>query len=134
MALLKFCSWPGCRAQIPYDQKFCRLHAEAGVLRATKLKQEAEARRTRWSGTSASRGYGSKWRDVAKKFLAKHPLCAECERQGVIAQATCVDHIVPHKGDKKLFWDRKNWQPLCHECHSRKTAREDGGFGNPSKA
>jgi 5-methylcytosine-specific restriction protein A len=28
-----------------------------------------------------------------------------------------------------LFWDSSNWQPLCHECHSSKTAREDGGFG-----
>lgn len=22
------------------------------------------------------------------------------------------------------------WQPLCAPCHSRKTATEDGGFGN----
>ncbi|WP_414713895.1 HNH endonuclease [Scandinavium sp.] len=22
-----------------------------------------------------------------------------------------------------------NLQPLCHRCHSEKTAREDGGFG-----
>jgi 5-methylcytosine-specific restriction protein A len=29
-----------------------------------------------------------------------------------------------------LFWDQSNWQPLCHTCHSKKTAREDGGFGN----
>ncbi|WP_144469068.1 HNH endonuclease signature motif containing protein, partial [Bacillus pumilus] len=36
----------------------------------------------------------------------------------------------PHKGDKKLFWDSSNWQPLCASCHNRKTAKEDGGFGN----
>ncbi|MFR3634507.1 MAG: HNH endonuclease [Sutterella sp.] len=36
----------------------------------------------------------------------------------------------PHKGDMALFWDQSNWQPLCHTCHSKKTAREDGGFGN----
>ncbi|WP_407496877.1 HNH endonuclease [Pseudooceanicola sp. MF1-13] len=35
-----------------------------------------------------------------------------------------MDHITPHKGDRKLFWDRSNWQALCHACHSRKTARE----------
>ncbi|WP_186318376.1 HNH endonuclease, partial [Bacillus pumilus] len=23
-----------------------------------------------------------------------------------------------------------NWQPLCASCHNRKTAKEDGGFGN----
>jgi 5-methylcytosine-specific restriction enzyme A len=35
-----------------------------------------------------------------------------------------VDHITPHKGDRQMFWDRSNWQSLCHRCHSRKTARE----------
>jgi 5-methylcytosine-specific restriction protein A len=42
-----------------------------------------------------------------------------------------VDHIIPHKGDKDLFWDSNNWQPLCKTCHDEKTAREDGAFGNP---
>nr|WP_313208501.1 HNH endonuclease [Stenotrophomonas geniculata] len=26
--------------------------------------------------------------------------------------------------------DGSNWQTLCVPCHSTKTAREDGGFGN----
>lgn len=43
--------------------------------------------------------------------------------------ANVVDHIKPHRGDKVLFWDSANWQPLCKECHDRKTATEDGGFG-----
>lgn len=46
--------------------------------------------------------------------------------------ATIVDHKVPHKGDKALFWDSTNWQSLCKPCHDRKTAREDGGFGRAS--
>lgn len=45
--------------------------------------------------------------------------------------ATVVDHITPHKGDKALFWQRANWQPLCKRCHDIKTAIEDGGFGRP---
>nr|DAE96978.1 MAG TPA: HNH endonuclease [Caudoviricetes sp.] len=49
---------------------------------------------------------------------------------GEIVPATEVDHIIPHRGDQKLFWDMSNWQALCHNCHSAKTAREDGGFGN----
>lgn len=44
-------------------------------------------------------------------------------------EASIVDHIIPHKGDKQLFWDRDNWQPLCKKHHDRKTATEDGGFG-----
>lgn len=42
-----------------------------------------------------------------------------------------VDHIIPHKGDMELFWDRNNWQAMAKECHDKKTATEDGGFGKP---
>jgi 5-methylcytosine-specific restriction protein A len=45
--------------------------------------------------------------------------------------AAVTDHIIPHRGDKRLFWDANNWQALCLSCHGAKTAREDGGFGNP---
>ena len=45
------------------------------------------------------------------------------------APATDVDHIIPHRGDKKLFWDSGNWQSLCHECHSRKSYSERRSTG-----
>ena len=71
------------------------------------------------------RGYSSQWQKARKQFLAKNPLCAECERTGKLTQATVVDHIKPHRGDKMLFWDEKNWQPLCKKCHDRKTGSSD---------
>jgi 5-methylcytosine-specific restriction protein A len=82
-------------------------------------------------GSSASRGYGYKWQLARAAFLKMNPLCVDPSREhlGRVKAATDVDHIIPHRGDEKLFWDRKNWQGLCHECHSSKTAREDGGFG-----
>jgi tetratricopeptide (TPR) repeat protein len=46
------------------------------------------------------------------------------------AYAEVVDHIVPHRADRKLFWDQSNWQALCRMHHSKKTATRDGGFGN----
>jgi 5-methylcytosine-specific restriction protein A len=66
-------------------------------------------------------------------FLQAHPLCEECRRKGKIRAAEVVDHIVPHKGNMRLFWDRSNWQALCKGCHDAKTAREDGGFGNAAE-
>jgi 5-methylcytosine-specific restriction protein A len=39
--------------------------------------------------------------------------------------ATDVDHIVPHHNDPVLFWDRTNFQPLCHRHHAEKTRREN---------
>ena len=63
-------------------------------------------------------------------FLDRHPLGAECQRQGRLTTANTVDHITPHRGETTRFWDQTGWQPLCAPCHSRKTAAEDGGFGN----
>ena len=49
----------------------------------------------------------------------------KCYEEGHITMATVVDHIKPHRGDKKLFWDRGNWQPLCEHHHNVKTMTED---------
>ncbi|WP_435645121.1 HNH endonuclease [Butyricicoccus porcorum] len=46
-------------------------------------------------------------------------------KQGRYTRATVVDHIVPHRGDPKLFWDQTNWQSLCKQCHDRKTMTEE---------
>lgn len=67
------------------------------------------------------RGYNNGWKNASKRFLAKHPFCVECERINKLTPATVVDHIRPHRGDKILFWDESNWQPLCKKCHDRKT-------------
>jgi 5-methylcytosine-specific restriction protein A len=98
----------------------------APVHAKTATHQPAEQVR----GTSAQRGYDYRWQQARAGYLAKHPLCCHCSSLGRVTVATDLDHITPHKGDMVLFWDRANWQGLCHPCHSRKTATEDGGWGN----
>jgi len=61
--------------------------------------------------------YTYRWQQERKRFLAMRPLCRRCEHKGKVEIATVVDHIIPHGGDPKLFWDRSNWQPLCKRCH-----------------
>lgn len=78
------------------------------------------------------RGYTYRWQQARLAYLRDHPLCVQCEASGIIRSATVVDHIQAHKNDRTLFWDRNNWQALCASCHSRKTAQQDGGYGNPS--
>lgn len=67
---------------------------------------------------SAARGYGWRWQAYRRSYLRRNPICntPECG-----APATVIDHIVDHKGDKALFWNKKNHQPKCKACHDRKT-------------
>ena len=113
----KPCAYPGCPALT--TERHCPAHAKAEQQRYDLAR-----------GTAQERGYTARWQRARRTFLAQHPLCAECERQGRLTGATVVDHVIPHKGDMVLFWDSENWQSLCKTCHDVKTAKEDGGFGN----
>jgi len=78
-------------------------------------------------GSAHQRGYSVAWQRARVAYLSKHPLCRAHEAKGDTVVATVVDHIIPHKGDKEIFWDSGNWQPLCKSCHDHKTATQDGG-------
>lgn len=119
------CKHPGCNILIS-SGAYCPEHTQKRETRRIEGN-----RKTRISTTK--RGYDYKWQQESKAYLASHPWCAECERQGRRTPATEVDHRIPHKGNRKLFWNQANWQSLCHKCHSIKTVREDGGFGNRHK-
>lgn len=82
---------------------------------------ESDARR----GTAASRGYGGRWQRLRLMFLRANPLCAHCLEAGRVSAATDVDHVLARRNGGTDDWD--NLQPLCHSCHSRKTARENRG-------
>ena len=72
------------------------------------------------------------WRALrASVLLEANYICASigCRRRAAI-----VDHVKPHRGAAAVFFDRANLQPLCKTCHDRKTARLDGGYGNPLRS
>lgn len=85
-----------------------------------KRKAEADARRP----SARDRGYDSKWDVERAAFLKARPTCTRCS-----APATVVDHVIPHRGDMKLFWNRSNWQPLCRTCHSRWKQSQEARHG-----
>ena len=106
------CACPTCTALVDIKDRYCAIHKPSQVDTRPSAYQ---------------RGYDHKWQRASKRFLSEHPFCEECLKQGKITLATDVDHKKPHKGNKALFWDMKNWQSLCHSCHSKKTAKEDNG-------
>ncbi|MDB5390214.1 MAG: endonuclease [Planctomycetaceae bacterium] len=87
--------------------------------------------------TPAQDGYDRRWASfsaqwIQEQFAAGNYRCAACGkildggRSGIH-----VDHKRPHNGPTDpLFFDEDNLQMLHPSCHSRKTAKTDGGFGN----
>lgn len=83
--------------------------------KANKTGRDADPRRT-------LKLNGGAWQKLRASVLAGEPLCRECVRQGRTTPATDVDHRDGNPGNN----DAVNLQPLCHSCHSIKTARDHG--------
>jgi 5-methylcytosine-specific restriction protein A len=95
----------GCGFKVPF-----------GTLCACQKKRQLE-RKARFDATRPSareRGYDAQWDRERAAYLKANKQCRRCGDP-----ATTVDHIQPHKGNRVLFWNRSNWQPLCTTCHSR---------------
>lgn len=113
----------GCRKMAVPGSSCCEDHA-AEVKRAVdrqRMSDETVAKVRRW--------YKSRiW--YARRDACLKAALFRCAAPGCVSWATDCDHIIPHRGDWALFIESSNHQALCHSCHSRKTAQEDGGFGN----
>jgi 5-methylcytosine-specific restriction protein A len=77
-------------------------------------RREQRARADAQRPSARERGYDTRWQQERAAFLGLNARCARCS-----GAATVVDHIIPHRGDMRLFWDRSNWQRLCVTCHAR---------------
>jgi 5-methylcytosine-specific restriction protein A len=78
--------------------------------------------------SAADRGYDRRWARIADREIAADPFCAKCGR--TFPRRDLVrDHIVPHRGDPKLFEDPDNRQTLCRWCHAAKSAAEGTSRG-----
>lgn len=113
---MRTCCEPGCPAATltPY----CSVH------------QKDRQRRSDTKTADERAFYGSRrWKAVRAQHRERHPLCAECERNGRVTAGELVDHIVPMRegGDP---WDSANHQTLCNECHQRKRAQERAAGGH----
>jgi 5-methylcytosine-specific restriction enzyme A len=72
--------------------------------------------------TATERTRGHRWMAIRGWVLMAEPRCAECLRNGRLAAAVEVDHIIPlRRGGTD---DVRNLQGLCHDCHAAKTKAE----------
>jgi len=98
------------------------LHRPPGWKSDAQRRAAYEAERP----SSTARGYDAAWRVLRDAYLASNPIC---QFLGCGLPATDVDHIISKRVGGAD--DPTNLQSLCHRHHSAKTARTDGGFGNP---
>jgi 5-methylcytosine-specific restriction protein A len=114
----RFCNEPGCN-NVAEHGAFCEPHtADNYRLRRQRLADEHR------SNPATRRWYGLKaWRQLRFWKLCQNPICEICERLA----ATDVHHTEGSwrdTGNWELFMTREKLQALCHECHSRVTAKE----------
>lgn len=115
---LKPCAHPGCG--VLTIQAFCIKHEG-------QHKQE----RSNWSKQESpkDRGYGYTWTKIRKLVMLRDGgICQVCQANGIVKEATEVDHIIPkHKGGDD---SESNLQAICKKCHQEKTALESAESEN----
>lgn len=119
------CTTPGCPELITErGQSKCPQHRKE-VSRIYELSR----------GSSSRRGYDRQWQVVREQALKRDEyICQTCKNKGRAVPATIVDHSKAFHGKADpLRLDLDNLVSLCRSCHSHKTNRQDGGFGNPKQ-
>ena len=83
-----------------------------------------DSRRRR--GSDSKKGTdGLRW----QVLLAAQFTCQMCGTIEADTSKLVADHRSPHRGDRALFFDRKNLMCLCQNCHSgRKQSLEKSGI------
>lgn len=121
------CNGTGCREYIFGSDPLCPKCEGKKKIRRARAEYQREKRTGRKS--ASRRGYGAAWRKRRAEFL-RHELARlgvtflSCEKCFGIARPPHVDHRIPRaKGGTDDFY---NLWILCHRCHSRKTAVQDG--------
>jgi 5-methylcytosine-specific restriction endonuclease McrA len=95
---------------------------------------EAERFRTRDKQIKWRAWYKTaRWRKLRLEILTRDLFTCQMEGCGCIepdtSQLVC-DHVIPHRGDERLFWNPANLQCLCKACHdSRKQKLERSNAG-----
>jgi 5-methylcytosine-specific restriction protein A len=109
------CKSPGCGALLD-KPGYCGKHRRPAVDNAARRPFE-NAQRSNYYGSSL-------WKSLSRRMIRERPWCDLCgalKAEGALLEA---HHRVPPRGDEELFFDERNLQVLCRDCHQAVTARE----------
>jgi 5-methylcytosine-specific restriction protein A len=114
----RICQQPGCPNLVePGTGAYCRQHK-----RTQKTKRYKDNR-----PSARQRGYDREWEQIRTEVLLKHG----------IPKARHKNYVVDHRPryNAAVEPDHRKYKlvPMLKSEHSRKTAREDGGFGHEKK-
>lgn len=60
----------------------------------------------------------ARWRKLRAQHLARHPLCARCEANGLTIAARVAHHIKDRLEFPTLAYAASNLESLCAPCHT----------------
>lgn len=104
------CAYSGCPDLT--DGRYCEEHAKQEARRYEKFNRDPATRRR----------YGRAWKRIRDRYIAAHPLCEQCQKEGRITPAREIHHVLPlsHGGTHS----EDNLMALCTPCHSAITAND----------
>ena len=99
------CSYPGCPKLT--EGRYCEEHAKTVNRNYNRYERDPET----------PKRYGRSWKRIRDAYVAAHPLCEECEKQGRLVPAEEVHHKKPiSQGGTHA---RDNLMSLCRSCHTK---------------
>ncbi len=101
----KPCKFPGC-PNLTHDT-YCDEHKTLARKRYEKYERDP----------AINKRYGREWKKIRARYVAAHPLCEMCLKEGRFTPVEIVHHI------KELSdggtHDESNLMSVCKSCHSK---------------
>lgn len=105
------CAEPGCNELT--RNTYCKSHLE----NAQKIAQENSYKKRDKKSQSLYNSY--EWQKLRQLAMKRdNYLCQSCLREGVLASADVVHHLVEVRDDWSKRLDLDNLESVCHGCHN----------------
>ncbi len=99
------CPYPGCNKLT--DKRYCEEHMKLLTKQYNEYTRLDEVKKK----------YNYKWKKIRDAYVAEHPLCEMCLKEGKYTPVEEVHHILPvSRGGTN---DTSNLMSVCKSCHNK---------------